>query len=73
MTAVVAMKTKIGNAIRSEMARRLNIRALPRRRAPVDQQAVDPVEECPVLTRHEQSGKWRLSATYRGKARTTAT
>jgi len=54
----------MGVAIRAAATKRLNIRALPRRRAPVDQQAVDPVEECPVLTRRDQSGGWRLAATY---------
>ena len=54
----------MGVANLAAASKRLNIRALPRRRAPVDQWRFDPIEECPVRIRHMQSRATRLAAAY---------
>lgn len=60
----MAARIRIGIAIRAAATRRLNIRALLPACAPVDQLAVDPVEECPVRIRRGQCRVGRLAATY---------
>jgi hypothetical protein len=60
----MAVRIRIGIAMRATKTSLVNIRALLPASPPVDYVAVDPVEECPVWNRQGQFRARPLAAAY---------